>query len=53
MYPHRVDRPVFERTWKFAPAVLSDAMAWLQITDSPPGDACPRCNRGELYVRGS
>lgn len=25
-------------------------MKWLSITDSLPGDACPRCDRGELYV---
>ena len=28
-------------------------MKWLPITDSFPGDACPRCDRGELYVRSS
>jgi hypothetical protein len=28
-------------------------MAWLPITNSLPGDACPRCDRGELYVRSS
>jgi hypothetical protein len=28
-------------------------MAWLPITDSFPGHACPSCDRGELYVRSS
>lgn len=28
-------------------------MVWLKITDSSRGDACPRCDRGELYVRSS
>ena len=28
-------------------------MAWLPISNSLPGDACPRCERGELYVRNS
>jgi hypothetical protein len=28
-------------------------VAWLQITDALPGDACPLCDRGELYVRSS
>ena len=28
-------------------------MAWLPITDSLPGDACLRCDRGQLYVRSS
>ena len=28
-------------------------MKWLPITDTLPGDACPRCDRGELYVRSS
>ncbi len=28
-------------------------MKWLPITDALPGDACPSCDRGELYVRSS
>jgi hypothetical protein len=28
-------------------------MQWLPITDSLPGDPCPDCDRGELYVRSS
>jgi hypothetical protein len=28
-------------------------MAWLPFTESLPGDGCPRCERGTLYVRNS
>jgi hypothetical protein len=28
-------------------------MAWLPITNALPGDVCPRCGRGELYIRSS
>ncbi len=28
-------------------------MSWLSITDALPGDACPQCERGLLYVRTS
>ncbi len=28
-------------------------MKWLPITDALPRDVCPRCDRGELYVRSS
>jgi hypothetical protein len=28
-------------------------MTWLPISSALPGDACPSCERGELYVRSS
>jgi len=28
-------------------------MAWLPITDVIPGEVCPQCERGLLYVRNS
>ena len=28
-------------------------MPWLLITESLPGDECPHCERGTLYVRTS
>lgn len=28
-------------------------MTWLPITDAAPGDVCPRCDRGTLFIRSS
>lgn len=28
-------------------------MRWLRITRLQPGDACPKCKRGSLFVRSS
>jgi hypothetical protein len=28
-------------------------MTWLPITDAAPGEICPRCDRGTLFIRNS
>ncbi len=28
-------------------------MSWLKVTNLRPGDSCPKCDRGTLYVRTS
>ncbi len=28
-------------------------MTWLPITDAAPGEICPRCDRGTLFIRSS